>query len=134
MLFLERLLHSLKTLKNYSRKNPLAKIIDHIFMECRSLSFCLSVCLFFFFQELGISITHSNVEVVGGSDVVFVAVKPHLIPLVLNEISPHVTDRHIVVSVAAGVTLATLEEVNVPATLKTSQFISNLLIFFSCPI
>lgn len=62
------------------------------------------------FQELGISVTHSNVEVVCGSDVVFVAVKPHLVPLVLNEVSQHVTDRHIMVSVAAGVTLATLEE------------------------
>ncbi|XP_029004038.1 pyrroline-5-carboxylate reductase 3 isoform X2 [Betta splendens] len=62
------------------------------------------------FQELGISVTHSNAEVVCGSDVVFVAVKPHLVPPVLNEVSPHVTDRHVVVSVAAGVTLATLEE------------------------
>ncbi|XP_024919975.1 pyrroline-5-carboxylate reductase 3 isoform X3 [Cynoglossus semilaevis] len=77
------------------------------------------------FQELGISITHSNVEVVGGSDVVFVAVKPHLIPLVLNEISPHVTDRHIVVSVAAGVTLATLEEI-LPENTVTIRMMPNL--------
>ncbi|XP_039984291.1 pyrroline-5-carboxylate reductase 3 isoform X2 [Xiphias gladius] len=62
------------------------------------------------FQELGIAVTHSNIEVVCGSDVVFVAVKPHLVPLVLNEISQHTTNRHIIVSVAAGVTLATLEE------------------------
>ncbi|XP_051803292.1 pyrroline-5-carboxylate reductase 3 isoform X2 [Acanthochromis polyacanthus] len=62
------------------------------------------------FQELGIAVTHSNIEAICGSDVVFVAVKPHLVPLVLNEISQHVTDRHIIVSVAAGVTLATLEE------------------------
>lgn len=62
------------------------------------------------FQELGIAVTHSNVEVVCSSDIIFVAVKPHLVPPVLNEISQHVTDRHIVVSVAAGVTLATLEE------------------------
>lgn len=62
-------------------------------------------------QELGIAVTHSNLEVVCGSDVVFVAVKPHLVQLVLNEVSQHVTDRHIIVSVAAGVTLATMEEV-----------------------
>lgn len=67
------------------------------------------------FQELAIPVTHSNVEVVCGSDVVFVAVKPHLVPVVLNEVSQHVTDRHIVVSVAAGVTLATLEEVSAAA-------------------
>lgn len=61
------------------------------------------------FEEMGISVTHSNVEVVCGSDVVFVAVKPHLISGVLSEISRHVTERHVIVSVAAGVTLATLE-------------------------
>lgn len=68
--------------------------------------------LSFFWQELGINVSHSNVEVVCGSDVVFVAVKPHLVPRVLSEISQHVTDHHIIVSVAAGVTLATLEEVS----------------------
>uniref|UniRef100_A0A3Q3EF60 Pyrroline-5-carboxylate reductase 3 n=1 Tax=Labrus bergylta TaxID=56723 RepID=A0A3Q3EF60_9LABR len=62
------------------------------------------------FQELGIPVTHSNVEVVCGSDVVFVAVKPHLVPRVFSEVSQFITDRHIIVSVAAGVTLATLEE------------------------
>lgn len=64
------------------------------------------------FQELGVPVTHSNTEVVCGSDVVFIAVKPHLVPHILSEISQHVTDRHIIVSVAAGVTLATLEEVS----------------------
>lgn len=73
---------------------------------------CFSIIPSFRPQELGVAVTHSNIEVVGGSDVVFVAVKPHLIPLVLNEISQHVTDRHTIVSVAAGVTLATLEEVS----------------------
>uniref|UniRef100_A0A3B4H9H5 Pyrroline-5-carboxylate reductase 3 n=1 Tax=Pundamilia nyererei TaxID=303518 RepID=A0A3B4H9H5_9CICH len=63
-----------------------------------------------FSQELGIAVTHSNIEVVCGSDVVFVAVKPHLVPLVLKEVTQHVTGRHMIVSVAAGVTLATLEE------------------------
>ncbi|KAK1896837.1 Pyrroline-5-carboxylate reductase 3 [Dissostichus eleginoides] len=62
------------------------------------------------FQELGVAVTHSNEEVVSGSDLVFVAVKPHLVAPVLTEISEHVTERHIIVSVAAGVTLATLEE------------------------
>uniref|UniRef100_A0A8D3D7Z0 Pyrroline-5-carboxylate reductase n=2 Tax=Scophthalmus maximus TaxID=52904 RepID=A0A8D3D7Z0_SCOMX len=77
------------------------------------------------FQELGVSITHSNVEVVCGSDVVFVAVKPHLVPLVLNEISQHVTDRHIIVSVAAGITLATLEEL-LPENSVTVRLMPNL--------
>lgn len=61
---------------------------------------------------MGITFTNSNVEVVCGSDIVFVAVKPYLVQDVLNQVSQYVTDRHIVVSVAAGVTLATLEEVS----------------------
>ncbi|XP_059922312.1 pyrroline-5-carboxylate reductase 3 [Gadus macrocephalus] len=61
------------------------------------------------FEELGISVTHSNSDVVSGSDLVFVAVKPHLVPEILLEISQLVTQKHIIVSVAAGVTLATLE-------------------------
>ncbi|KAJ3600165.1 hypothetical protein NHX12_034115 [Muraenolepis orangiensis] len=39
-------------------------------------------------QELGIKITHSNSELVSSSAVVFVAVKPHLVTGVLQEISP----------------------------------------------
>ncbi|KAM9761798.1 pyrroline-5-carboxylate reductase 3 isoform 3-T3 [Menidia menidia] len=77
------------------------------------------------FQELGIAVTHSNVEVVCGSDVVFVAVKPHLVPLVVSEISQHVTDRHTVVSVAAGVTLETLEEL-LPARSAVIRLMPNL--------
>lgn len=69
---------------------------------------------------MGVAITHSNVEVVCCSDLVFVAVKPHLVPVVLNEIAQHVTDRHIIVSVAAGVTLSTLEEVSTECILKVS--------------
>uniref|UniRef100_UPI0037E7A5C4 pyrroline-5-carboxylate reductase 3 isoform X1 n=2 Tax=Semicossyphus pulcher TaxID=241346 RepID=UPI0037E7A5C4 len=77
------------------------------------------------FQELGIPVTHSNIEVVCGSDVVFLAVKPHLVPLVLSEVSQYVTDRHIIVSVAAGVTLATLEEI-LPENSVTIRLMPNL--------
>lgn len=77
------------------------------------------------FQELGVTVTHSNTEVVSGSDVVFVAVKPHLVAPVLNEISVHVTGRHIIVSVAAGVTLATLEQL-LPANSVAIRLMPNL--------
>lgn len=69
------------------------------------------VLVCYWFQELGVAVTHSNTEVVCDSDLVFITVKPHLVPPVLSQISPHITDRHVVVSVAAGVTIATLEEV-----------------------
>ncbi|XP_071402255.1 pyrroline-5-carboxylate reductase 3 isoform X1 [Centroberyx affinis] len=77
------------------------------------------------FQELGIAVTHSNSELVCGSDLVFVAVKPHLVPLVLSEISQYVTQKHIIVSVAAGVTLATLEQL-LPANSVVLRLMPNL--------
>ncbi|XP_036377133.1 pyrroline-5-carboxylate reductase 3 isoform X2 [Megalops cyprinoides] len=61
------------------------------------------------FQEMGVAVTHSNQEVVSSSRLVFLAVKPHLVPAVLQEVAPLVTQQHIVVSVAAGITIATLE-------------------------
>ncbi|KAL1022694.1 hypothetical protein UPYG_G00031130 [Umbra pygmaea] len=61
------------------------------------------------FQELGVDLTHSNTELISSCDLVFVAVKPHLVETVLCEISHHVTSKHIIVSVAAGVTLEMLE-------------------------
>ncbi|XP_061593313.1 pyrroline-5-carboxylate reductase 3 [Cololabis saira] len=77
------------------------------------------------FQELGVAVTHSNQDVVSGSDLVFVAVKPHLVPLVLNEVSGLVTNRHVLVSVAAGVTLAALEEL-LPETAVVLRLMPNL--------
>ncbi|XP_029563668.1 pyrroline-5-carboxylate reductase 3 isoform X2 [Salmo trutta] len=61
------------------------------------------------FQELGVAVTHSNAELVSSCDLVFVAVKPHLVTTILSEITDLVTRKHIIVSVAAGVTLATLQ-------------------------
>ncbi|KAK7889842.1 hypothetical protein WMY93_025402 [Mugilogobius chulae] len=77
------------------------------------------------FQDIGITTTHSNVELVCGSDIVFVAVKPHLVRDVLNETTVHFTDKHIVVSVAAGVTLETLEEL-LPEGASVIRLIPNL--------
>lgn len=44
------------------------------------------------------------------ADVLFVAVKPQYVSSVLQEARPHLTDRHVIVSIAAGVTLERLVE------------------------
>ncbi|KAF3822818.1 pyrroline-5-carboxylate reductase 3 isoform X1 [Mirounga leonina] len=68
------------------------------------------------FQSLGCRTTHSNQEVLQNCLLVFFATKPHVLPTVLAEVAPVVTTKHILVSVAAGVSLSTLEELLPPTT------------------
>lgn len=49
-------------------------------------------------------------KVVHNADVIFVAVKPQYVAAVLAEARPHLTDRHVLVSIAAGITVAQLAE------------------------
>lgn len=63
---------------------------------------------------MGCQTTHSNPEVLHSCPLVFFATKPHILPAVLVEVAPAVTAEHILVSVAAGVSLSTLEEVSGP--------------------
>ena len=61
-------------------------------------------------RSLGASPRASNADVLASSDVVFLAVKPHILPGVLAEIAPHVHPaRHLLVSVAAGVSADFIE-------------------------
>lgn len=62
-------------------------------------------------QKMGVNLTTSNKETVNKSDVLFLAVKPHIIPFVLDEIGPDIEDRHLIVSCAAGVTISSIEKV-----------------------
>ena len=66
--------------------------------------------------ELGVSVAASNAAVAEStSGLIFLAVKPNLIPTVLSAIRDHVGDA-CVVSIAAGVTLAALEAGLKPGT------------------
>lgn len=60
---------------------------------------------------MGVTLTTSNKEAAHKSDVLFLAVKPHIIPFVLDEIGPDIEDRHLIVSCAAGVTISSIEKV-----------------------
>lgn len=68
--------------------------------------------LSFYVQRLGVNFTTSNKETVSKSDILFLAVKPHIIPFVLDEIGPDIEDRHLIVSCAAGVTISSIEKVS----------------------
>ncbi len=59
--------------------------------------------------ETGITALDSNIEVARRSDVLVLAVKPQSMPQVLEELQPVVTSEHLVISIAAGVNLDTLD-------------------------
>ncbi|XP_054545312.1 pyrroline-5-carboxylate reductase 1, mitochondrial isoform X2 [Talpa occidentalis] len=62
-------------------------------------------------RKMGVNLTPHNKETVQHSDVLFLAVKPHIIPFILDEIGADVQARHVVVSCAAGVTISSIEKV-----------------------
>lgn len=66
-------------------------------------------------QKMAVNLTRSKKETVRHSDVLFLAVKPHIIPFILDEIGADVQARHIVVSCAAGVTISSVEKVPISA-------------------
>lgn len=59
--------------------------------------------------EFGVKTTDNNVDVVSVSDVVVIAVKPNDIAEVLKSIHDNIEPRHVIVSIAAGVTTSSIE-------------------------
>eukprot|EP00743_Colponemidia_sp_Colp-15_P003086 GILK01003336.1.p1 GENE.GILK01003336.1~~GILK01003336.1.p1 ORF type:complete len:268 (-),score=18.95 GILK01003336.1:77-880(-) len=68
------------------------------------------------FRALGVSATSSNVEVVLNSEIVIIALKPDVVCHVLDEVVPHIRPSQLVISIAAGVTLSTLQQHLPPST------------------
>jgi pyrroline-5-carboxylate reductase len=61
-------------------------------------------------DELGISIAESAAEAARGAKVLLLAVKPHIVPRALAPLRDIVDSSQTVISIAAGVTLAQLEQ------------------------
>lgn len=61
-------------------------------------------------KKLGVFSTQSNVEVIGRSDIVILAVKPNVLPCVLEEISPKLANK-VLISIAAGVQIEAMEKI-----------------------
>jgi len=62
-----------------------------------------------FAAELGSKTTVSNVEVAEFANVLILATKPDQVPAALSEIRRAFTEKHLLISIAAGVTIAKLE-------------------------
>ena len=60
-------------------------------------------------QDAGIKTTGSNADVLKAAQVIVLAVKPDQVASVLAEARPHFTEKHLLISIAAGVTLQRLE-------------------------
>ncbi len=60
-------------------------------------------------KEIGVHVTTDNVEAVKQARLVILAVKPDVVPAALAQIKPVFTQDHLLLSIAAGVTLARLE-------------------------
>lgn len=55
------------------------------------------------------TVAESASDAVAEADIVLIAVKPWVVPSVLTEVTPALTEKHLIVSIAAGVRLATME-------------------------
>jgi pyrroline-5-carboxylate reductase len=62
-----------------------------------------------FAKETGAKTTSSNHEVAKAAEVLILAVKPDQVAGALADIHDHITDKHLLISIAAGITLARLE-------------------------
>lgn len=60
---------------------------------------------------MGASASFENKPVVENSDIVVLAVKPHVAQLVLKEVEPVVSDKHLILSVAMGLTIQQIQKV-----------------------
>lgn len=62
-------------------------------------------------KETDIKTTSNNLEVVKSAEIVLLALKPDMIRPVLMEVKGHLTEEHLLVSIAAGVPIKVIEEV-----------------------
>ncbi len=53
--------------------------------------------------------SHCYLQVVKNTEIVFISVKPQYVSLVIKQFKQHLTDRHLIVSIAAGIPLNVLQ-------------------------
>ncbi len=61
-------------------------------------------------KELGVSVTTENRKAVAGADIVLLGVKPQVVSEVLKEISPELSEKTLIISVAASVPTSFIEQ------------------------
>lgn len=61
-------------------------------------------------EKFGVVVTGDNVALLNELKIVLLAVKPQAMDAVLQEIAPHLSGEHLVVSIAAGYSIAQMEK------------------------
>lgn len=62
-------------------------------------------------KDYAVQTTLNNIDVVKNSKIILFAVKPFVLRDVLAEIKPYLTKEHIIFSIAAGISIKTMEEI-----------------------
>lgn len=62
-------------------------------------------------NDFGINITSSNSDVVKNSEIILFAVKPFVLRDVLEEIKTYISEKNTILSIAAGISISTIEEI-----------------------
>jgi pyrroline-5-carboxylate reductase len=75
-------------------------------------------------RDYGVEIAENNLEVIKASQAVFLAVKPQQVDDVLNETADAFTDKHLLISIAAGVTISHLQA-TIPASVPIIRAMPN---------
>ncbi|MFA6988780.1 MAG: pyrroline-5-carboxylate reductase [Candidatus Gastranaerophilaceae bacterium] len=67
-------------------------------------------------ETLEIKVFHNNKQLADSSDIIVLAVKPFMIKTVLEEIKEYLTDKKLIISIAAGITTSFIQEIagNIP--------------------
>ena len=82
------------------------------------------VCLLDDIRDMGCNTMHCNQDLVDGSDVVLLAVKPSVVPIVLKEVRHLISPKKIIVSIAAGLKIEQIQK-----NLDLNAKVTILLIF-----
>ena len=80
-------------------------------------------------RHLGCNVTLNNKEILDRNQTVVLAVKPQILPKVVKEIAPSVTEDHLILSVAAGITTSKIEEI-LPRKSRVVRIMTNTPVMF----
>ena len=62
-------------------------------------------------ENYGINVSQDNLEVVKNTNILIFAVKPFVLRDVLTELKEDISNKHVVMSIAAGISIASIEEI-----------------------